>query len=64
VYNVFIIQMATGEFGLLLELAVPPAEEELKLTQEFATTQLLLMEEPLALDQALKAHHATHSCVS
>jgi hypothetical protein len=40
--------MAIGELGLPTELAVSLVEEELKLTPEFATTQHLQMEEPLA----------------
>jgi hypothetical protein len=55
--------MEIGELGLPLEPAVQPVVEELKLTLDFATTQHLPMEEPIALDQALKALHATLNCV-
>jgi hypothetical protein len=42
--------MEIGELGLLLELAVPLAEEGLKLTPEFATTHHLQMVVLFALD--------------
>ncbi len=55
--------MEIGEFGQPLEPAVQPVVEGLKHTLEFATTQHLPMEEPIASDQVLRALLATHSCV-
>ena len=58
-----LFQMGIGDLGLSLELAAQPVEEELNPEPDFATTQLQPMEVQLALDQALKARHATPSCV-
>jgi hypothetical protein len=53
--------MAIGEFGLLLEFAVSLAEEEFKLTPEFATTQHPPIMVPHARDLLLKVLHVTHN---
>jgi hypothetical protein len=53
--------MATGELGLLLEPAVYPVEEELRLTPDFATTQHRQMVAPYVLVLLLAGWHATHS---
>jgi hypothetical protein len=53
--------MAIGEFGLLLEFAVSLAEEEFKLTPEFATTQHPPIMVPHAWDLLLKVLHVTHN---
>jgi hypothetical protein len=55
--------MAIGEPGLLLDPAVLPAEEELKVTPEFATTQHHQTVEQHAQGLLLKVSHATHSLV-
>jgi hypothetical protein len=46
--------MEAGVPGVPCLLAVSTAEGELKTAPDFATTQHLLMEEQLALDQILK----------
>ena len=51
--------MATGVRGHLGELAVLPAEEELKQGKEVATTPRLTMEECLAQDHHQKIKLAT-----
>jgi hypothetical protein len=53
--------MAIGELGLLLEPAVYPVEEELRLTPGFATAQHRQTEEQPVLVQLLKVWHAIHS---
>jgi hypothetical protein len=51
--------MEIGDLGLPLDPAVSPAEEALKLTPDFATTQHQQMVGPLALVLLLKVFHAT-----
>ena len=53
--------MAIGDCGQPLEPAAPLAQEELRVEQDFATTQPLPTVEPLVSDPTLKVLPATHN---